>query len=142
MVRAGVVKHPSEWDHCGYNEIQNPKRRNILINYERLAELLGFETYDEARSTHKQWVESCLTNGGNQQDDKWSRSIAVGSEGFIDNIKSLMRGLALGWKFIETGESHQLRESQVPYGDHFGAKKVEIAVENAYKWAESFENTI
>jgi hypothetical protein len=30
----------------------------------------------------------------------------------------------------------------VPYGDHFGAKTVEIAVENAYKWAESFENTI
>ena len=135
MVRAGVVKHPSEWDHCGYNEIQAPKRKNILINYERLVELLGFETYDEARSTHKQWVESCLTNGGNRQDDKWSRSIAVGSEGFIANIKTLMGTLALGRKSIESGDSHQLRESQVPYGDHFEAKKIEIAAENTYEWA-------
>ena len=25
MVRAGAVKHPAEWNHCGYNEIQSPK---------------------------------------------------------------------------------------------------------------------
>jgi putative transposase len=25
MVRAGVVKHPSEWPYSGYNEIQQPK---------------------------------------------------------------------------------------------------------------------
>ena len=25
MVRAGVVRHPSEWPYSGYNEIQQPK---------------------------------------------------------------------------------------------------------------------
>ncbi|MFO7557545.1 MAG: transposase [Desulfobacterales bacterium] len=51
MVRAGVVKHPSEWTCCGYSEIQNPRRKNILINYKRLMELLGFNTYEEVKSS-------------------------------------------------------------------------------------------
>ena len=42
--------------------------------------------------------------------------------------------LALGRKPIEKGGSYQLREGQIPYGDHFGAKKVEIEPENAYIW--------
>ena len=36
MVRAGVVSHPSLWSFCGYNEIQEPRRKNVLIDYERL----------------------------------------------------------------------------------------------------------
>jgi putative transposase len=31
MVRAGIIDHPSQWVWCGYNEIQNPRRKNILI---------------------------------------------------------------------------------------------------------------
>jgi len=49
-------------------------------------------------------------------------------------IKTLMGVLALGRKPIETGESYQLREFQIPYGDHFGVKKVEIETENAFIW--------
>ena len=134
MVRAGVVKHPSEWEHGGYNEIQHPRRKNILINYSRLAELLGFDSYDEVKASHKKWVESCLLNGGNHRDDKWTRSIAVGSDRFIDNIKSLMGGLAQGRKRMETGESFQLREVQNPYGDDFGAKKLDIEPQNTWFW--------
>ena len=33
MVRAGVVSHPSEWKHCGYNEIQNPKKKYNIIDF-------------------------------------------------------------------------------------------------------------
>ncbi|MBC2717676.1 MAG: transposase [Desulfobacteraceae bacterium] len=134
MVRVGVIKHPSEWSYCGYSEIQKPRRKNVLINYERLRELLGFDTYDRVKAGHKKWVESCLTNGENCRDEKWSRSIAVGSKIFIDNVKSLMGVSAQGRKSIEAGESYQLRETQIPYGDHFGAKKSEIEPENAYAW--------
>ena len=42
MVRAGVVKHPSEWPYSGYNEIQQPKRKKILI--------IGFIKENGARS--------------------------------------------------------------------------------------------
>jgi len=33
MVRNGVVSHPSEWSFCGYNEIQNPRKKNVFIAY-------------------------------------------------------------------------------------------------------------
>jgi putative transposase len=32
MVRAGVVSNPKQWNHGGYNEIQHPRRKNILID--------------------------------------------------------------------------------------------------------------
>ena len=50
MVRAGVVRHPSEWPFGGYNEIQEPKRKKILINYGRLRGVLGFDTYASTES--------------------------------------------------------------------------------------------
>jgi hypothetical protein len=45
MVRAGVVKHPSAWEFCRYNEIQNPRKRKGIIDFDRLMDLLGFENY-------------------------------------------------------------------------------------------------
>ncbi len=33
MVRTGVVKHPSDWEFSGYNEIQNPRQRYRIIDY-------------------------------------------------------------------------------------------------------------
>ena len=36
MVRAWVVTHPSEWQFCGYHEIQKPKERYALIDYNGL----------------------------------------------------------------------------------------------------------
>jgi hypothetical protein len=41
---------------------------------------------------------------------------------------------AIGRKRIEARKSYQLREPQIPYGDHLGAKKSEIGSENAYDW--------
>jgi len=41
MVRAGAVKHPSEWECCGYQEIQKPKQRYALIDRERLYSVVG-----------------------------------------------------------------------------------------------------
>jgi len=38
MVRTGVVSHPSQWDYSGYNEIQKPRRKNVLIDYEKFME--------------------------------------------------------------------------------------------------------
>ena len=142
MVRAGVVKHPSEWPYSGYNEIQQPKRKKILINYEKLIKLLGFDTYEQVKKVHKQWVESCLSDGDNFRDGKWTESIAVGSEPFIQNVKVLMGGMALGRKVLETGESFQLKEDQYPYIDHFGAKKAEIDAQNTYIWNRNYENSM
>ena len=62
MVRAGVVKHPSEWEFCGYNEIQNPRKRKGIIDFDRLMDLLVFENYDDLKDALYKWVDSVTPN--------------------------------------------------------------------------------
>ena len=137
MVRAGVVNHPADWPFSGYSEIQNPKRKNVLINYTRLRELLGFDTYDRVQSAHRKWVESCLETGENARDDKWTCSVAVGSLRFTQDMKELMGGLVSGRQLSESGKSFQLREAQRPYyySALFKAEKDEIGHQNSYFWS-------
>ena len=65
MVRAGVVDHPSEWPFSGYNEIREAKRKNVLIDYQKLTTLLGLDAYDEAVKYHRRWVETYFETGHN-----------------------------------------------------------------------------
>jgi hypothetical protein len=39
-----TFEHPLEWEFDGYNEIQAPRERYSLIDYERLRKLLGFSS--------------------------------------------------------------------------------------------------
>ena len=64
MVRAGVVKHPSEWLYSGYNELQKPRRKCSLIEHDRVKYLTGFDNSNEFRTAHKYWVDETLLNGG------------------------------------------------------------------------------
>ena len=134
MVRAGVVNHPSEWPFSGYNEIQEPKRKNVLINYQELTSLLGFDSYDDVITYHKRWVEDYLGKENNTRDDKWSKSIAVGNRSFIERIKSLMGVLAIGRKNIKVRDSYQLREPAAVYNAHFKGKKDDIGLINTWLW--------
>ncbi len=36
-----------------YHEIQNPQRKNILFDYEKLRELAGYDLFDIFQSAHK-----------------------------------------------------------------------------------------
>ncbi len=134
MVRAGVLEHPFEWPFCGYNEIHKSRIKNIIIDYERLRKLLGFDSYDRLIIYHKGWVEDYLGNGKNIRDEKWTRSIAVGSRGFVDRVKSIPGALALGRKSIQAGGFYQLREPSIPYSAHFGVKKGDIGPKKTYFW--------
>jgi hypothetical protein len=106
MVRAGVVSHPSKWPFSGYNEIQEPRRKNVLIDYDRLQALFGTGSYDQLRTTHKGWVEEQLQGAGKKRQDEWTGSIAVGSKGFIENVKAHLRFRAKGRDVIEAGEGY------------------------------------
>jgi REP-associated tyrosine transposase len=54
MVRSGVVKHPNEWSHSGYNEIQKPKQRYGIIDFKSYMSLVQIETHDELKQSHQQ----------------------------------------------------------------------------------------
>lgn len=133
MVRAGVVDHPSQWPFCGYNEIQKPRRKNILIDYERFMKLTGAGHYYQAKRDHQGWADEYLGKG-NDHDDKWSRSIAIGSKAFVDNVKFKLGSLATGRHATETETGYQLREPTKSYKLDLGAQKDDIRLENTTFW--------
>jgi REP element-mobilizing transposase RayT len=134
MVRAGVVSHPSMWSACGYNEIQEPRRKNVLIDYERLQRLLGADSYDQLRNSHKGWVAKYCGDGEKARKDEWTGSIAVGSRPFVEKVKALLGFRAKGREVIEGAEGYLVRERPASYNALFGAEKEEIGAENTYLW--------
>jgi putative transposase len=134
MVRNGVVSHPSEWSFGGYNEIQHPRKKCVLIAYQKLAELTGFEPYDAFRKVHKEVVEESLRNGDNTRQPQWTESIAVGSRNFVETIKEDVGVLAKGRKIMENDGITQLREEEGIYIVNSGGKKNDIGAKNIYLW--------
>lgn len=133
MVRAGVVDHPSKWPFCGYNEIQKPRRKNVLIDYNKFMEVLGTDVYDRAKRDHQGWAAEFLGNE-NSRDDKWTQSIAVGSREFVTTVKSKLGILAKGRDAAETDTGFQLREPVKSYKLHFEAEKGDIEPKNTFFW--------
>ena len=86
MVRAGVVEHPSDWVHAGYNEIQSLPERYRCIDVPAIAALLGFADADSLRDGLREWVDQALVKGSLERHPAWTESIAVGQREYLDAI--------------------------------------------------------
>lgn len=139
MFRARVVGHPSMWSFSGYNEIQEPRRKNILIYYERLRGSFGAGTYHQLKSSHRGWIEEYLEEGRKERQGEWTDSIAVGNEVFIEKVKSLLGFKARGRNIVKGDEGYHLREEAAPYMALFEAIKGDIGTENTYFWDITIE---
>lgn len=87
MVRAGVVEHPSDWTHAGYNEIQLLPERYRCIDVPALTALLGFADADRLRDGLRERVDLTLAQGNLSHQPAWTRSIAVGQREYLDAIE-------------------------------------------------------
>lgn len=133
MVRAGVVEHPAQWPHGGYREIQAPRRKCILIDYDRLKTLCGFDDFESFQSAHRRWVEAAIGKENPQRESAWTQAVAVGSESFVGNIKKQLNALAIGRRLAPvSADCWELKEAAIPYNSFFGGQKVEIGPENTY----------
>jgi putative transposase len=115
MVRAGVVEHPEEWQHSGYREIQHPRRRNSLIDYPKLMDLIRVTNLDDLRKAHREWVEDRLANGNPFREDLWTESVAVGDDDYVEEVKDRLGAKAKGRSIIKDGDQYQLRERPLGY---------------------------
>ena len=138
MVRAGVVNHPSGWPFCGYNEIQNPRQRYSLIDYHRLIPLLQMKDIEELHASCRRRVEEAITGMDRNRESKWTESIAVGSERFIEATKRLLGIKAKGRKIIGGEKSFELREPAVSYGGNFTLENGNLSLQNAYFWEDYY----
>lgn len=136
MVRAGVVAHPERWKQCGYNEIQKPRRKNILIDYAAVSRLCGFYNFEQFQSTHQRWVQSALSDDKIKKENCWTQSIATGTRAFIEAVKMQMCSKAMGRSVRENEKGFELREPQTSYNALFRAEKVDIEGENLWYWDE------
>jgi REP element-mobilizing transposase RayT len=138
MVRAGVVDHPGQWRHGGFNEIQSPRRKCILIDYDVLSRLAGFDDFLSFQNSHRQWINSALEQKADlSRDTKWSRSIAVGGESFVTVVKRKMGALSVGRRVHQSKDGFELRETIDPYEAHFKAEKCDIDANNTWFWDQN-----
>jgi len=137
MVRAGVVKHPIDWPYGGYAEIQSPRQRYALIDYEGLKEVLNFKTMDDLAEAYRGWIEDAFNKGAHQKDSKWTESIAVGSELFVSSTKEKLGIKAKGRDVFGTDGSYELREDAASYKPLFEHEKAALNSENAFFWNDN-----
>jgi REP element-mobilizing transposase RayT len=136
MVRNGVVQHPSAWQHGGYNEIQNPPERYVLINREKLIACCGLGSDAQLRKSHREWVEEAIIRDDSMRQPQWSESIALGSERFVQGVLEKLQVRAKGRKVREVGDRYELREPRAAYNAHFTPENGLLRTKNRYYWDE------
>ena len=98
MVRAGVVRHPSEWEGGAYAELTTPPARGRLIDRDRLLNCL--ECVTEAQ--FKEWYEGTLRQECARRswvrEPHWTEAAAVGGREWIAALASR---LPVSWRTVE-----------------------------------------
>jgi putative transposase len=121
MVRAGVVTHPEQWKHAGFNEIQAPPQRYTIINVEQLASLCGRSSVEDLQVAHRHWVDDALGQHL-KREERWSQALAVGGKAFVEHVQQEL-GLRGRHREIEGDEAtHVLRDAPRPYDRDSDAK--------------------
>ena len=130
MVRAKFVSHPDKWEFCGFNEIQHPRRKCIILSYEMLYNLAGYPDYESFRKAHFEWVKAEAEKNSNRRQAHWSESIAVGSDTFVEEVRTRLAARARGREKRPLDHGMELRELSLPYNSLFDPEKSDIGVKN------------
>ena len=130
MVRAGVVEHPAQWVACGYREVQDPPKRYGIIDLPVLMELLDFSDLAQLQRTRAQWVEEALGEVQGRESN-WSESLAIGSQAFVEGVKTRLGINARYRKLSQEGKRHSLKEPAIPYSIYIRPKNDTLSDDNA-----------
>jgi len=118
MLRAGVVRHPSQWKVSGYNEIQQPPQRYRIIDQAVLIELFNLRDATSLQQYHHEWVEEQIIKEEPQRDPKWTQALAVGSAQFTEKYKE-QQGVRTRYRTIDhRSETCTLKEPLTAYSNH------------------------
>jgi putative transposase len=143
MVRAEAVEHPLDWHYGGFADIIRNRRRNRIIDYTELIQLLNVSNMDTLQKfimqLHEEWVKENHT----ERQKLWTESIAVGSENFVMDIKTGLNERAGNRRARQSdSETFLLKEPKSStYNDDNMAKIGSIQDENAVFWDISNEKS-
>ncbi len=122
MVRAGIVRHPSEWECSGYHELQNIPKRKRIIDYTCLINLLELNSYTELKTTHQSLINEALKNRNLIREERWTESLAVGSQTFIEDIKGKLGVKGMYLPVSEEKGTWKIKEETLTKRDYFDTK--------------------
>ncbi len=91
MVRAGVVKHPWEWEHSGWSELAGVRQRYRIVNMNRLLTCLCMEDEEVFRQWHEQAMHELLQVEELKREAFWSTSVAVGDREWLTDLVAARR---------------------------------------------------
>jgi len=134
MVRAGAVKHPEEWGHGGYHEIQGNRRRNTIVDLNALEDVLELGSREALISAHRDWIAEALRSEEQRREDIWSQSLAVGSAEFVQQAQRTLGHQGRNRALTESGGVSVLREAEESYGPIFGVENRPIRSKNTHLW--------
>jgi putative transposase len=87
MVRAGVARHPDEWDWSSHLELAGKKQRYRLIDMDRLLEKTGASSFKSFSSWYEKTIEEkCLQPDILKREPWWSQASFVGTSGFVSSL--------------------------------------------------------
>ena len=134
MVRAGVVSHPEQWVHGGYREIQSPPLRYRIIDLPALVTLCGAPSLLDLQRYLREWVTQGLQGAPSRKEEKWSTSIAIGNDRFIEGVKSSLAVKTLHKPDVTYQEGNAIKEDLVSYNLHCHSKMGALRGYNSHKW--------
>jgi len=132
MVRAGIVKHPSQWHESGYFDIEFPKKRYRLIDYATLLKLTGFESIEELQKYQRECIKGTIERKEFMRESKWTEALAVGSETFVAKIMDQLNIKAKTRKISRSYDDLILSETEIPYNTIFDTKNMALRLNNGY----------
>lgn len=122
MVRAGVVRHPSEWAWCGYQEISGARKRYRTVNMAELCRRTNQIDETTVATWYFKWVSDTTAAEIHHRNKQWTESIAVGSKSFVELIGDQMINRSRLEMEQGTSGSWVIKEPPSSYND-FSATK-------------------
>jgi hypothetical protein len=97
--------------------ITTSKTRYRLIDHETLQRLLHVDSHTALAAAHRGWMSSQLKCAP-MREERYSKSIAVGSQSFVETVQAKMGFKAIGRRSRESlSDAYELRETEERYGD-------------------------
>ena len=103
--------------------------------------LAHHSSLSQFQKAHREWVEAGSSGDIARRDDRWSESIAAGSEGFVEQVKNELGFRAQHRQVSVADGLYTLREPVPPYGDHFDRENEALRPNNTVPWQTNLETT-
>ncbi len=113
MVRAGVVDHPSDWDVCGFNEIQRPWKRKGVIDFSALSRLLSVGSTEQLAGFFNDSIDRAVECSLRQA--AWTEAVGVGDDAFLNELRLALGAKGTHRQLSTDGQVRMLKEDCSAY---------------------------